>query len=151
MSVKAKTKVVTRVEASCPSHSRSNLRVRDQRFSIDEPVERGGTNVGPAPTEGAIASLVGCTNVIGHKCARKLGVDIGHLEISAAATFDRRGVLLMEEVDVPFPKVELTVIADGPCSQEELDRVAVETAKFCPVAKLFRGAGAEIIENWRKA
>ena len=120
MSATPKTVIQMKVEATAPSHSRTNFKVRNLRFAIDEPEERGGTNAGPTPTEGAVSSLVGCTNVIGNKCAAKLGVDIGHLEITAVADFDRRGVTLQEEIDVPFPAIALTVIADGPCSEEDL-------------------------------
>lgn len=150
MKIKPKTTVKTKVVAECPSHSRSDVSVRDTGLVIDEPVERHGTNAGPSPTETALAALVGCTNVIGHKCAHRLGVDIGHLSISLVCDFDRRGVLLAEEIEVPFQKIELTITADGPCSQADLEQVAAEVAKFCPLAKLFRGAGTEIAETWRK-
>lgn len=146
-----KTVIQMKIEAKTPSHSRTNLKVRNLRFAIDEPEERGGTNAGPTPTEGAVSSLIGCTNVIGNKCAAKLGVDIGHLEISAVCDFDRRGVTLAEEIDLPFQKIALTVISDGPCSDADLQMVAAEAAKFCPLSKLFRGAGTEIAETWRKA
>jgi uncharacterized OsmC-like protein len=62
--------------------------MRDVQLTIDEPQARGGTNLGPTPTETALAALVGCTNVIGHKCADSLGVDIGHLDISVSCDFD---------------------------------------------------------------
>ena len=150
MTATSKTVIKMKVDAVAPSHSRTNFKVRNLRYSIDEPEERGGTNAGPTPTEGAVSSLIGCTNVIGNKCASKLGVDIGHLEISAVCDFDRRGVTLAEEIEVPFQKIELSVVADGPCSEADLQRVAAETAKFCPLSKLFRGAGTEITEVWRK-
>ena len=79
-----------------------SVSIRDVVVQIDEPVERGGTNLGPAPTETAIAALIGCTNTIGHKCANSLGLDIGNLIIDAVCDFDRRGVTLQEEIDVPF-------------------------------------------------
>jgi len=107
--IREKTTVKLEVSAQCPSHSRADISVRDQTFSIDEPVARGGTNEGPTPTDTALAALVGCTNVIGHKCAAKLGIDIGHLNISVVADFDRRGVTLTEEIDVPFAAIRLEV------------------------------------------
>ena len=128
-------------------------KVTDQHatWPIDEPIERGGTNTGPAPTETAIAALIGCTNVISNKCAEKLGIDIGHLQIEAKYDFDRRGVLLTEEVDLPFPKVVLNIVSDGAATEAELEQVAVELAKYCPIAKVFRQAGTVIEENWSKA
>jgi len=151
MAIKPKTTVALKASATCPSHSKADISVRDLTFSIDEPTERGGTNSGPTPTDAAIAALVGCTNVIGNKCASKLGIDIGHLTVEAVCDFDRRGVMLSEEVDVPFVTIKLDIIADGPATEEQLALVAAEVSKFCPLSKLFRQAGTQIIENWRSA
>lgn len=149
MAIRQKTVVTLQANANCPSHARSDVSIRDLNLTIDEPAERGGTNEGPSPTETALSALIGCTNVIGHKCAKMLDVDIGHLTISAACEFDRRGVTLQEEIDIPFQKVTLTVQADGPASQEEIDKVAAEVAKFCPLSKLYRQAGTVVEETWR--
>lgn len=151
MAIKQKNTVTLKVAAVCPSHSLANVSVRDIEFAIDEPTERGGTNLGPTPTDTAIAALIGCTNVIGNKCANKLGIDIGHLNIDAACEFDRRGVMLSEDIDVPFQKITLNIISQGPATTEELELVAKEVAKYCPLSKLFRQAGTEIVENWKKA
>ena len=150
MAIVMKTSVRLKAEAECPSHSLANIRIRDLTVLVDEPVERGGTNLGPAPTDMALGALIGCTNVIGHKCASRLGVDIGHLAISAVCDFDRRGVTLEEEIDVPFQSVTLTVEADGDATDAELQAVAAEVAKYCPLAKLFRQAGTELKETWKR-
>ena len=146
--IKLKTTVKLRVSAHCPSHSLAEVAVRDVAFAIDEPFERGGTNTGPSPTDTAIAALVGCVNVIAHKSAARLDVDIGHLEILAVCDFDRRGVTLSEDIDVPFQLIKLSVNSDGLASEAELSRVADEVAKYCPASKLFRQAGAIIEESW---
>ncbi len=151
MAIKQKTTVPLKAVANCPSHSKADISIRDLEVVIDEPTERGGTNLGPTPTDAAIAALVGCTNVIGHKCANKLGIDIGHLTIDATCQFDRRGVMLSEEIEVPFVSIALNISADGPASAAELETLAAEVSKYCPVSKLFRQAGTEIVENWRSA
>ncbi len=147
---KMKTVVQLRVEGDCPSHSRTDITVRDLTFSIDEPPERGGTNGGPSPTETGLAALIGCTNVIGHKCAKKLGIEVGHMKISAACAFDRRGVTLSEEIDLPFQRIDLDIEVDGDVSDDDLERLAAEVGKYCPLAKLYRCAGTEIVENWHR-
>jgi len=151
MAIRMKTTVKLRAKAECPSHSLANISVRDLEFAIDEPIERGGTNLGPTPTDTALSALVGCTNVIGHKCASKLGIDVGQLNISAVCDFDRRGVTLEEEIDVPFQKVALRVETSNNVSAEDLDRLASEVSKFCPVSKLFRQGGTIIEEEWVSA
>ena len=151
MAVKLKSVVTYRTKAQCPTHSRTEIPVRDLNVIIDEPVERGGTNLGPAPTEAAMTALIACTNVIGHKNAARLGVDLGTVTIDADCKFDRRGVLLEEEIDVPFPAITLTVNCHTQASQEELTRVGEETSKFCAIAKLFDAAGTDLTVNWVKA
>ena len=151
MAIKMKSVVTYRATAQCPTHSRTEIPVRDLTVIIDEPLERGGTNLGPAPTEAALTALIACTNVIGHKCAHRLGVDLGDVTIDADCKFDRRGVLMEEEIDVPFPQITLTVRCDSSASQDDLARVGEETAKFCAIAKLFGQAGTDLTVNWVKA
>jgi len=151
VALKEKTVVKLRARGKGLSHSRTDVGIRDLTFAIDEPVARGGTNLGPAPTEAAVAALAGCTNVIGHKCAARLGVDIGHLEIEIACEFDRRGVTLEEEVDVPFVALRQVVTCDGSLSEEDLQKVAGDVAKYCPLSKLFEQSGTALETIWQKA
>jgi len=150
MAVKMKSVVTYRAKAECPTHARTEIPVRDLTVVIDEPIERGGTNLGPSPTEAAMTALIACTNVIGHKNAKRLGVDLGEITIDAACKFDRRGVLMEEEIDVPFPEVTLTVNCTTDASQEELERVGDETAKYCAISKLFEQSGTDLTVNWVK-
>lgn len=146
--VKPKTAVKLRARAECPSHSLANVAIRDLNFAIDEPLERGGSNRGPAPTDAALAALIGCTNVIGNKCASRLGLELGRLSVEAVCEFDRRGVALQEEIDVPFARIRLTVRASRPVAQADLDELSAQVRKYCPLSKLFRQAGTEITEEW---
>jgi len=151
MAVKMKTVVTYRAKASCPTHARTEIPVRDLHVVIDEPVERGGTNLGPTPTEAAMTALIACTNVIGNKNAHRLGIDLGAISIDADCKFDRRGVLMQEEIDIPFPAITLTVNCQTTASQEDLNLVGAETAKYCAIAKLFEAAGTDLTVNWVKA
>lgn len=148
VTIKQKTTVKQRLEANCPSHSRSDVSVRDVALTIDEPKERDGTNMGPTPTETALAALAACTNVIGNKVAHKLGLDVSNFQVSIVSDFDRRGVTLAEEIDVPFEAIKLRVELDTNASQNEIDQLATEVAKYCPLAKLFREAGTKLDEEW---
>lgn len=137
-----------KAEAQCQSHSRSDVKIRDLVQIIDEPIERGGTNQGPTPTESVIATLIGCTNVIAHKCAKQLNIQLGTLNISANCEFDRRGVLLEEEINLPFKKVVLRVQTNPTLNQIERDRIAAQVQQYCPLTKLFQQAGTEIEAIW---
>ena len=148
VTVTPKTVVTMRLNGSCVSHSRTDVMVRDLRSTIDEPVERGGTNQGLTPTETLMASLLACTNVITHKVAEKNGVHIDAMNVRLEAQFDRRGVVLMEEVDVPFPAITLHIDMVTSADPQAVERVKRELGMFCPVSKVLRGCGTELKEVW---
>ena len=148
VTAKPKPVVTMRLDAKCPSHSRTDVSVRDVKTTIDEPAERGGTNQGLTPTETLMASLIGCTNVITRKVAEKNGVHIESMNIRLEAQFDRRGVTLAEEVDLPFPSVTLFIDLVTAADAAAVEKVKHELQMFCPVSKVFRGCGTEVKEIW---
>lgn len=148
VNVKPKTIVKVKIEGTCPTHSRTDIVVRDTETTIDEPIERDGTNLGPSPTETALAALVGCTNVIAQKIARKHGIEVQAMAVDLEATFDRRGVILEEEVEVPFPDIKLLINMTTDADDSQIETVKTELAMYCPVAKLFRNGGSNVTEEW---
>ncbi len=146
--VKQKTIVTYKFTAEATSHSRTDVKVRDVSSVIDEPVERGGTNQGLSPTETLMASLLGCTNTIFHKCAEKHGVKLKKMNMRLEAHFDRRGATLQEEVDVPFPKMTMYVdiVTDAP--EAKVEAAKSDLHKFCPVSKVIRACGTDLEEVW---
>jgi uncharacterized OsmC-like protein len=145
---KVKTEVTMKMSATCPHHSRADVSVRDLENVIDEPTERGGTNLGMTPTETMVAALIGCTNVITHKIVHSYDMKIDAMDIDVEAQFDRRGVTLQDEVQVPFPSMTLNINIKSPNDASEFDKVKEDLQKFCPIAKVIRESGTEIIENW---
>lgn len=146
--IKQKTTVKARQSAVGQTHSRTHVRIRDVYHIIDEPLERDGTNLAPSPTETMMSALLGCTNVIAKKIARKHGVTFGKMTMDMSYDFNRLGTLLQEEVEVPFDNlvVDIGVETDG--TQEQVAAIAHDLEKYCPVAKVFRAAGMTITENW---
>tara|TARA_B100000676_G_C18004229_1_gene802748 strand:- start:982 stop:1443 length:462 start_codon:yes stop_codon:yes gene_type:complete len=145
---KVKTEVTMTMSATCPSHSRADVSVRDVESVIDEPTERGGTNLGMTPTETMVAALIGCTNVITNKIVESYDMKIEAMDIDVDAQFDRRGVTLQDEVQVPFPSMTLNINIKSPNDPSEFDKVKADLQKFCPIAKVIRESGTEIAENW---
>lgn len=148
MAIRMKTVVTQHAEATCPTHSRTEFRVRDVTSVVDEPEVRGGTNQGPSPTETLLAALLGCTNVITHKIAHKHGIDLHGMELAVDSQLDRRGVSLEEEVEVPFPSMTLKVTLKGHVTPEEAEFLRTELRKYCAISKVVRGSGTEIEEEW---
>ena len=145
---KVKTEVTMKMSATCPHHSRADVSVRDVESVIDEPTERGGTNLGMTPTETMVAALIGCTNVITNKIVDSYDMKIEAMDIDVEAQFDRRGVTLQEELQVPFPSMTLNINIKSPNSADEFDKVKEDLQKFCPIAKVIRESGTTITENW---
>lgn len=149
MNIRPKTQVTMRMQGHGLSHSRTDIAVRDLNTTIDEPLERGGTNLGLSPTETFVAALVGCTNVISHKIAHKNGFELLRMTVNAEATFDRRGVTLAEDVAVPFPEITLTIDVATDASAEQLAQLRHELAMYCPIAKLVRASGTVLHDVWK--
>ena len=146
--VKEKTTVTQRIHGSCPTHSRTEVSVRDVRTVIDEPREREGTNMGPTPTETMVSALIACINVISHKCAKKHGVEFKAMTVDAESIFDRRGAQLQEEIEVPFPKIRLVINVTTDASEADMEKVKADLHRFCPVSKVVRNSGTQLEEVW---
>ena len=137
-----------KVEGSSKSHSRTDILARDVECVIDEPIARGGTNLGLSPTETLISSLIGCTNVITHKILEKMGFKVFNMDIEAITKFNRDGVGLLEEVEVPFPEILLNIEISTDASEIDINEAKKQLSMFCPIAKVIRNSGTIINENW---
>ena len=139
-----------KLEGSSKSHSRADIIARDVESVIDEPVARGGTNLGLSPTEILMSSLIGCTNVITHRIMEKMGFKINSLDIKSKTLFNKDGVSLIQEVEVPFPEITLDIAISTNASESDLVEVQKQLAMYCPIAKVIRNSGTVINENWNK-
>jgi uncharacterized OsmC-like protein len=148
MAIKVKTTVKMGITGHGETHARMAVRTRDVQSIIDEPEARGGTNLGLTPTETLMSSLMGCTNVISSRIAHKMGITWEGIEISLSADFNRLGTMLEEEIEQPFTDIvmEISVATDADAAQ--LAALQSDLAKFCPIAKVIRGSGVTITENW---
>ena len=148
MAITQKTTVPMTVRAECPTHARTSARAGKHEIVIDEPAARGGTDLGPTPVDTMIAALLGCTNVILNRVAEKNHVEVRALALAAEASFDRRGVMLEEEVAIPFPEIRLTINLTTPATDLQIDRVKADLGRFCPVSKVIRQSGTKLEEIW---
>ncbi len=146
--MKVKTLVRAKVSGEAESHSRTILKARDLIDVSDEPAERGGTNEGFAPTEMFLASLIACSNVITHKIAKQHGIKLDALAVSLDAGFNRLGVTLQEEIELPFPDIQLNISATTDASNSELDQLKRDLPRYCPVSKMIEAAGTDITTVW---
>ena len=119
-----------KLEGSSKSHSRADIIARDVESVIDEPVARGGTNLGLSPTETLMASLIGCTNVITPRIMEKMGFKITSLDIKSKTLFNKDGVSLIQEVEVPFPEITLDIEISTNASETDLVEVQKQFFRY---------------------
>jgi uncharacterized OsmC-like protein len=146
--MKPKTVVRYKITGEAETHARTLLKVRDLVDVSDEPEERGGTNEGFAPTEFFLGGLVACSNVISHKIAKKNDINLESMDISIDAGFNRLGVTLQEEIDLPFPDIKLRIEVTTDASDEQMEVIKRDLPKYCPVAKMIEAAGTKIDTEW---
>lgn len=130
------------------SSTRTDVNVRNLRLTLDEPPERGGADLGPTPPEALLAALIGCTNRISHKIAEANGVEIQHMTVELEAAFDRKGVNLEEEINVPLPAIELKIEITTNAIDSSIEKLKTDLRKFCPISKIIRQSGTQITEVW---
>jgi uncharacterized OsmC-like protein len=145
---KLKPVVTYKMRGVAESHSATALYTRDLMDVSDEPLERGGTNEGFAPTEFVLAGLVACTNVISHKIARANEISIESMDINVEAQFNRMGVTLGEHVKVPFPEIKLIINVVSDATEAQQQTLKTDLAKYCAVSNIIRQSGTKINEQW---
>lgn len=147
--IRPKTTVKMAISATGETHGRTSVKVRDVSSIIDEPAERGGTNLGLTPTETLMSSLIGCTNVISKRIAHGMGVEMGEMKVSLSADFNRLGTMLQEEIEEPFSNIVMDIEVATNATPEQLEAIKTDLEKYCPIAKVMRGSGITITENWK--
>lgn len=136
------------LEGKGDTPTKTTVTSRGLKLVMDEPVDRGGTNLGFMPLETMMAGLVGCTNVVSHKIAKANGIEITDMSVRAEITVNSSGTRLVKEIDVPFPDVKLFIeftTNSDPAAVEILKR---DLRRYCAVSKVLQQAGSKVEEIW---
>ncbi len=137
--------------AECPTGARTEIAARTHRLVIDEPPARHGTDLGPTPLETLLSAYLACTNVIANRIAEEFGITIEKLALRLTGHLDTRGIFNKGDTPVPFPRIDLFVEIATDASSEQVERLKTELARRCPVSRILREAGSEIVETWTVA
>jgi putative redox protein len=148
MQIREKTFVQMKLSGKAVHHARTDVSVRDKQVVIDEPLARNGTDLGLTPTETLGSALMGCLNVIGHRIAHKLGITIHSLEMELDMDFDRRGVTLAEEVEIPFPTMTVRLRIETDADDSQVSELRKQLAQYCALSKIIRASGTDLREEW---
>lgn len=128
--------------------TKSTTTAREKTYIVDEPLQRGGTDLGPMPVEYVFMGLSGCTHVISNKLAKANGIAFRDMDIDIDVMMDSHGTRLINPIDVPFPEVTITITAqyDGP--REGALEVVAKLKHHCAVSKMLQESGTRVVENW---
>lgn len=149
MSIRKKPLIKVVVEGHCPTMSLTELRMRGHAFVVDEPPYRHGTDVGPTPLETMLGALVACTNVIARRIAHERDIPLRFRRILCEGMLDHRGIDAEADVPVPFPDIRLTLEAETPADEAELDALREALEQRCPMSVILRNAGSRITTDWQ--
>ena len=140
--------VTMRLAGNGLGYAHSEVRVRGHTVMIDEPPERGGGDVGPTPTETFLLSLIGVTNVILRRLAKRDGIAIHSLGVELEAVLDRRGVWLAEAIPLPWHEIRLRLTIATDADDARLAIWKEDLPKFSPIHTVLREAGTPVLETW---
>jgi putative redox protein len=104
---------------------------------IDEPVDRGGADLGPSPTRAAAAGLAACTAITCEMYAAQKGWDLGAVECEVEVMQGRGSV---------FEEITLTLRIPEPLDDEQRKRLLVIAGK-CPVHRALSGESEVVIHD----
>jgi uncharacterized OsmC-like protein len=136
------------LDGRCDTPTKTTVGSRDPTVTMDEPQDRGGTNLGLMPLETMMAGLIGCTNVVSHKIAKANGIDIQDMTVRAEVTVNSSGTRLVKEIDVPFPEVRLFIEFTTTSDRSAVETLKRDLRRYCAVSKVLQQAGSAVEEVW---
>ena len=108
---------------------RHDIEIRKHEFTVDEPVQSGGADLGPSPQELLAAALASCTAVTMEMYAQRKGWDTSGLAVDCRYAPAERGCPT---------KFELVLKMPAHLDEEQIERLQVIAAK-CPVHRTLEG------------
>ncbi|MDT7723950.1 MAG: hypothetical protein QOI21_526 [Actinomycetota bacterium] len=116
-----------------------DVRVRDHRFTVDEPPTLGGTDTAANPVEVALAALGSCQVITYQFWAAKLGIQLDSVQVTVVGDLDLHGFFGFSANTRPgFGGVRVEVELSGPDGAERYEELKREVDEHCPVLDLFR-------------
>ncbi|MBQ8670843.1 MAG: OsmC family protein [Oscillospiraceae bacterium] len=113
----------------------TRVNARGLEFVIDEPVNAGGTNLGPNPVEYLLGALAGCMSITARLVAKQMGIAVNHLSIDLEGDLDTAKFMgRSAQGRSGYSEIRLTVNADLEATpQQKLEWMKAVKAR-CPVS-----------------
>lgn len=127
---------------------RTDVRVRDFDFVIDEPEKLGGSDLAPTPMEYVTGALGGCFTVTIELVAKELAFDLADIRVVCEGFIDQRGFFGTAAVSPHFQRVAVDIHIRSPESADRRAELERATLRRCPVFNLINDSGAAVDVNW---
>jgi uncharacterized OsmC-like protein len=101
---------------------------------VDEPVEHGGTDTGPQPTDLLLASVGSCMALSIAFVARKRGIELRGLEVEVVGTY--RGL--------EFERIVASIRSET--AREVLEQLIPQAERVCYVSNTLRHSPELVVE-----
>lgn len=145
----------------CTSHTEDGHRIQS-----DIPRAMGGNNSAPQPVYLLLSAMVGCETSTAYFVARKMGIKIEDMHFDLHARRDQRGVFdnlpssaeasssegHIDDMYIPSMLQEIrgeVVIRSSSATQAQVDALAREVKKRCPVASMIFKSGCHLSVQWK--
>ena len=109
----------------------------DWRFSIDMPVEAGGSGAGPTPGVHGRAALASCLAIGYGVSLARAGIVVRSLEVEVAVDLDHRGLVGIDGVYPGYLGVRHTLYLEADAPQEVLCAAIAEARRCSPYLHVF--------------
>lgn len=109
----------------------------DWRFTIDMPVEAGGSGSGPTPGVHGRAALASCLAIGYSICLARAGITVRSLEVEVAADSDHRGLVGIDGVYPGYLGVRHTLYLEADAPQDMLCAAIAEARRCSPYLHVF--------------
>ena len=126
MSEKKTIKLVARAEGE--TECRTEIKVRQFTFRTDEPTSEGGTDEAANPVELLLGALAGCVNVVAHRSAERIGIDLRSLRLTVIGELE-------PELGPAIRRIDIRMEADLEADADQKRRWLEMTEAHCPIAQ----------------
>ncbi len=107
---------------------------RQKQFTLDEPAELGGTDIGMNPVEALLNALNACKCIVAKSFAGKMGIELEAFSIDSVCTLDPDGFMgINPDAPVGLKNIELTYNVKSSASDAEIEKLIEFVEIHCPV------------------
>ncbi|WP_417270750.1 OsmC family protein [Celeribacter sp.] len=127
---------------------RTEIQTRHLNMLVDEPKEKGGSDLAPTPLETALGALIGCEAVVMRMVATAIDFDYDSVDFECEGEADLRGARGVKGIRPYFETVRLKIKVTTDESESRLDLLRRNVEHRCPIMNLFKDAGVEMEIDW---